>query len=287
VAPLAKIRVVTDSTADIPQSVRERLGIEMVPLKVHFGNEVFLDAVTIQSAEFYKKLMQSEALPTTSQPSPADFLEVYKKVLGEDPETEIISVHLSAALSGTYQSAVMAQSMLDNPERVTVVDSKSASYGFGMYAVEAAKAAREGKSKEECLELIQKLQRETKLYFLVGTLEYLQKGGRIGKASALVGSLLNIKPILTIDADGEVASVEKVRGQKKAMKRIVELLAEDFAGTEVNICIAHADCLELGQELGALVQEHFQVKETEYTSVGPVIGTHAGPGTVAVFMRPA
>ncbi|GIP32963.1 DegV family protein [Paenibacillus sp. J2TS4] len=284
---MSKVRIVTDSTADIPVEDRERLGIEMVPLKVHFGNETYIDAVTIQSQRFYELLAESSALPTTSQPSPVDFLDMYKKILAEEPDAQIISVHLSAAMSGTYQSAVLAKSLLEEQADITIIDSKSASYGFGLLVVAAAEAAQAGKTKEECLELIHHNRENTGLFFLVDTLEFLQKGGRIGKAAAFLGSLLNIKPILSIDDEGEVTSIEKARGQKKAMARIVELLKEGgYADKEVKVIIAHAHSVPAAEELSSLIKSHFQVKHLSYTSIGPVIGTHTGPGTVAVFMLP-
>lgn len=283
---MAKIRIVTDSTSDIPEAVRKEYGIEMVPLKVHFGAETFYDAVTIHPDQFYDKLTSTAALPTTSQPSPADFLEVYK-TLGGEPDTEIISIHLSSALSGTYQSAVLAKSILDGNTNVSVVDSKSASYGIGLLVVEAAKAAKQGKSKDEIVAHIERLRREMRIYFLVGTLEYLQKGGRIGKASALFGSLLNIKPILTLDNDGEVSSVDKVRGSKKAMARIIELLKADYGDRELHMTVAHAKSQEAADEFAELLRANFRISEMTFTDVGPVIGTHAGPGTVAAFARPA
>lgn len=283
---MGKVRIVTDSTSDIPESVRKEYGIEIVPLKVHFGTETFYDSITIQSDEFYNKLTSSPALPTTSQPSPVDFLDIYK-TLTEDPETEVISIHLSSAMSGTYQSAVLAKSLLEDKPNLTIVDSKSASYGIGLLVVEAAKAAKEGKSKDEILELIGKLRRELRIYFLVGTLDYLQKGGRIGKAAAMFGSLLNIKPILTIDDEGEVNSIDKARGHKKAMARIVELMKADFGDKELHLTVAHSQCREAAEEFSTLLQENFNVAKLTYTDIGPVIGTYTGPGTVAAFAIPA
>jgi len=282
---MSKIKFVTDSTADIPAEIRTALGIEMVPLKVHFGEETYLDSVTIQSDEFYRKLAAAPALPTTSQPSPMDFLETYKK-LALEPDVSIISIHLSSTFSGTYQSAMLAKSLLEEKVDITIIDSRTATYGIGLLVVAAAEAARNGSSKEEILELVGRLRAETSLYFLVDTLEYLQKGGRIGKAAAVFGSLLNIKPILSIDEDGEVASVDKVRGQKKAMARIIELLKEKHAGP-VKVTVAHASSPENAEELSALIREHFQVDSLDYTSIGPVIGTHVGGGTIGVFMTPA
>lgn len=285
-----KVRIVTDSTADIPLEVREKYNIEMIPLKVHFGEETYLDAITIHPENFYEKLAQAESLPTTSQPSPVEFLEVYKKLLEEDPEVNIISIHLSAILSGTYQSAVLAKSLLEEQgEQITIIDSKSASYGIGMLVIAAAEAAQQGKNVEQCLEEIYELRNNTELYFLVDTLEYLQKGGRIGRAASLLGSLLSVKPILSLDQNtGEVMSVDKVRGHKKALARIIELLQEKFkADQPVNLTVAHSSAEHYAEEITALMKEHFSIAALSYTTIGPVIGTHTGPGAVAVFVSPA
>ncbi|MDF2814819.1 MAG: hypothetical protein K0Q81_1019 [Paenibacillus sp.] len=285
---MANIRILTDSTADIPESVRKEYGIEMVPLKVHFETETYYDAVTIQAEQFYEKLAASSKLPTTSQPSPVDFLEAYKgseEAVASDEA--VIAITLSAAMSGTYQSAVLAKSLLDEQLDVTVIDSKSASYGIGMLVVAAAKAAQEGKSKTEIVELVQKLRAGTKIYFLVDTLEYLQKGGRIGKASAVLGSLLNIKPILTIDGEGQVAPVDKVRGQKKAIARIIELLKEEFGDSEIVATVAQAKASESAQQFAEQLQGQLNIIHTNFTTIGPVVGTHTGPGALAVFVTRA
>lgn len=284
-----KVKIVTDSTADIPLEVREKYDIEMVPLKVHFGEETYLDSITINTDNFYDKLAEAPALPTTSQPSPVEFLEVYKKILAEDPDTNIISVHLSAILSGTYQSAVLAKSLLEEQgDQITVIDSKSASYGNGMLVVAAAEAALQGKSAEECVEIIYDLRNNTKLYFLVDTLEYLQKGGRIGKAASILGSLLSVKPILSLEqSTGEVMSVDKVRGHKKALARIIELLQQDFkADQPLHLTVAHSQAWHYAEEVTAIMKEHFSIETLSYTSIGPVIGTHTGPGAIAVFVSP-
>ncbi|SEB44588.1 DegV family protein [Paenibacillus sp. GP183] len=283
---MSNIRIVTDSTADIPLSVRKELGIEMVPLKIHFGSETFLDAVTLQSEEFYGKLAAASTLPTTSQPSPVEFLEVYKK-LTEEPDTEIISIHLAASLSGTYQSAVIARSMMEEEQsHVHLFDSRSASYGIGVLAVAAAKAAKEGQSVEQIMELVQRIREKFKIYFLVDTLTYLQKGGRIGKASALIGSLLNIKPILSLDDNGQVVPIDKVRGQKKAMARIIEMMSGDITGKSIHLHVAHANSMETAVQLREMIEAQFEVLSFGYIDLSPVVGTHAGPGTVAAFVLP-
>lgn len=284
---MGNIRIVTDSTADIPLEVRERLNIKIVPLKVHFGNEAFLDTVTISADDFYTRLGMASSLPTTSQPSPVDFMQVYQEILQEDPSSSILSIHLSAALSGTYQSAVLARSLLEDEADadITVIDSKSASYGNGMLVVIAAEMALAGHSKADILTQIERKMAEQRLYFLVDTLEYLQRGGRIGKAAALFGSILNIKPILTVDGEGVVAPVDKVRGSKKAMQRIIELLKRDFSSNDpVVATLAYSFNRQPAEELLALVEANFNVKHASYTTIGAVIGTHVGPGAAAVFM---
>ncbi|WP_028545074.1 DegV family protein [Paenibacillus taiwanensis] len=283
---MAQVRIVTDSTADIPLELRERYGIEMVPLKVHFEQEMYKDAITIEPDQFYDKLVQSSKLPTTSQPSPVEFVDVFKR-LNEEPETSIISIHLSSALSGTYQSAMLASNMMEEEADITVVDSRSASYGFGLFVVEAAKMAQEGRSKDEILEMITRMQQERKLFFLVDSLEFLQKGGRIGKAAAMFGTLLNIKPILSIDPAGEVYAMEKVRGYKKALQRIMELLSSDFAEKPIHLAIGYGQVKESADEVVAALQSQFDIRSVQYTRIGAVVGTHVGPGVVAMFAWPA
>lgn len=283
---MRQVRIVTDSTADLPADKREELGVALVPMKVSFGSETYLDGVDMDPDRFYAKLAGAAQLPTTSQPSPAEFQEVYQRLL-EQEDGPILSIHLSSAFSGTYQSAVLAGSMMEEAADITVFDSKSASIGIGILVNAAAEAAKQGKSKEEILQRITELRKAFRLYFLVDTLEYLQKGGRIGKAAALVGSLLNIKPILSINDDGEVFSVDKVRGQKKAMNRILELLRQELDGQPIHLSMAYSTDRSTAEELEALIRQHFEVKSVQYTHLGPVIGAHVGPGTVAALAAPA
>lgn len=279
------IVILTDSAADIDASLRQSLGIEMVPLKVLFGTESYLDSVTIGTGEFYQRLKQSSVLPTTSQPSPAEFAETYQKIVATyGKDVQIIGIFLSAALSGTYQAALIGQSMLEEPVDMTLIDSKKASFVYGYVVVEAARAVQQGKNKQQVLDLIEQLLHDVRVYFMVDTLEYLQKGGRIGKASALVGSLLNIKPILTLDPSGVVAPIERVRGSKKAVARIIEMLKE-YAQTEpVKVAVVHADVPDTAQTLLEQISSEVQVTESFLAEIGPVIGTHAGPGTIGFMI---
>ncbi|WP_339324187.1 DegV family protein [Paenibacillus sp. FSL W8-0194] len=279
--------IVTDSTADIPEELVNKYDIHVVPLRLMFGEETFEDGVDISAEVFYKRLVQSEQLPTTSQASPADYIEAYQNLMNMFPDSPIISFHISSGLSGTYQSALLAKSMLDDPPSIYVVDSKSASYGFGLLVVHAARLAAEGKTAAEILDAVEQVRRQRKLYFLVDTLEYLQKGGRIGKAAAVIGNLLNIKPILSIDEEGIIYAVEKVRGRKKAISRMIERFQADLGGIRnINVAVGHtADPASADPVLEEL-SRHYNLGEVVLTNVGPVVGTHVGPGTLAVFIWP-
>ncbi|GIO55454.1 DegV family protein [Paenibacillus cineris] len=280
--------IVTDSTADIPEDIAKQHDIHVVPLRLMFGEDTFEDGVDISAEVFYKRLVQSEQLPTTSQASPADYMQVYQEIMNEYPGSPIISFHISSGLSGTYQSATIAKSMLEGDPDITIVDSKSASYGFGLLVVHAARLAAEGKTVEEIVRSVEEVRRQRKLYFLVDTLEYLQKGGRIGKAAAMIGNLLNIKPILSIDEEGIIYAVEKVRGRKKALARILERFREDLGGVQnINVAVGHTADPASAEPVLEDLSRDFRLQEVILTNIGPVVGTHVGPGTLAVFIWPA
>ncbi|CAI6066268.1 Protein DegV [Paenibacillus sp. JJ-100] len=281
-----KVAIVTDSTADIPEDIIRKYGIHVVPLRLLFGEETYADGIDLTSEQFYDKLRQSAVLPTTSQPSPTDFMNVYQSLLEEEPDRSIISIHLSSGMSGTYQSAMLGKSLLERDSDITVIDSKSASYGYGLMVVHAAELAEQGKSAVEIAVAVEAMQNSRKLFFLVDSLEYLQKGGRIGKASAILGTLLNIKPILSIDEEGIIYAVEKVRGHKKAMARIVELFQKDLAGKRVNLAVGHTADLASAEACAEQLKGHFTLNEVIYTNIGAVIGSHVGPGVIAIFMWP-
>ncbi|KXG43707.1 DegV family protein [Tepidibacillus decaturensis] len=281
---MGKVYVVTDSTADIPKELAQSLGITVVPLKVHMQNQTYLDGETITPNVFYEKLKQSDELPTTSQPSPMDFVKTYQK-LANGNEAKIISIHLSAALSGTVQSALLARSMVEEEGiEVAVLDSKKASYSIGIIVVGVAEAVKAGKSFEEAIQIAEELIKDTQVYFLVDSLTYLHKGGRIGRASSLFGSLLNIKPILSLNDQGEVFAIDKVRGRNKATAKIIEMLMDYAKDQKVRVGISHAINLEEAQKLEQLVREKMNVQDFVITEIGPVIGTHVGPGTLAIMM---
>lgn len=282
---MAKVILVTDSTADIPKDLADQLDIHIVPLKVHIGGQTYMDGVTITPSVFFDKLVQSEQFPSTSQPSPIDFEQKYHEIIGKyGKDAQIISVHLSSALSGTFQSANLARNMVGSDFDITVIDSKKAAFLLGTIVVQAAKAAKKGQGKEECIQVVEKMKESQKDYFVVDTLTYLQKGGRIGKAQALIGTLLNVKPILTLNDAGEVIPFDKVRGKKKAVARILEELKQYAHNERVVASVLYATNLPEAEELKNHLQEQFNIEEITLSEVGPVIGAHVGPNVLAVSM---
>jgi DegV family protein with EDD domain len=277
------VKIVTDSTADLPQGLAEELDIAVVPLKVHFGDEEFLDWLDLDSESFFAKLKSSSVMPRTSQPSPADFEAVYKRV-GEDGDT-VISIHISAQLSGTYQSATIAKSMLEGMD-LEVVDSKVTSMALGIVVIEAARAAKAGKNREEILAQVYDQLSRVRVFFGVDTLEYLQKNGRIGKASALLGGLLSVKPLLTL-MDGVIVPKEKVRGKAKLMERLSGVVAEELgADVQGKAVILHGNDLDGALKLKEKLEEAYNFSELIVSSLGAVIGTHTGPGVLGVAILP-
>ncbi|GIP41850.1 hypothetical protein J45TS6_03090 [Paenibacillus sp. J45TS6] len=286
---MSQVFIVTDSTADIPDELVAKYQIHVVPLRVVFDQETYLDGIELSPATFYEKLGNAKVLPSTSQPSPVEFMNVYSQILNDHPGSQIVSIHLSSGMSGTYQSALLGKSMLEDEQtaEITVIDSKSASYGYGLLVVHAAQLAQAGKNAQEIEAAVLRLHQQRKLYFLVDTLEYLQKGGRIGKASAVLGTLLNIKPVLSIDDEGIIYAVEKIRGQKKAMERIIQMFEQDFAGKRINIAVGHTANPASAETFISLIQTRFELGEVVYPNIGAVIGSHVGFGTIAIFVWPA
>jgi DegV family protein with EDD domain len=279
-----KIAIVTDSTSDIPVDIQQKYGVEVIPLNVIFGDKNYKDGVTIKSKEFFEMLPTAAHHPSTSQPSPGEFVDLYEKVLkGFD---SIISIHISSKLSGTCQSAVMASEILSSAD-ITVVDSRTASLGCGMAVIAAAKARNEGASKEEIVALAESVASKQILFITVETLEWLQRNGRIGKASALLGSLLNLRPILKIE-DGAVAPHAKIRGKmSKVLDGVVEAAGEYVPhGSKVRIALVHGNVPERAEILANQFKSVYQVEEVFYNEIGPVIGVHVGPGAVGAIVVP-
>jgi DegV family protein with EDD domain len=275
----ANTAIVLDSTADFPEANERFANWRMVPLYVRFGDESRRDYVEIGPQEFYARLRTVTELPTTSQPTPGDFLAVYEEIA---EYKRIYSLQISAKLSGTFQSARSAAGELG--DTVRVVDTGTASAAIAMLGFAIQRRLERGTSDEEIDELVERYKRDAGLLFTVDTLEFLQKGGRIGKAAAFAGNLLHIKPILSI-RDGEVLPVKRVRGNQKAVQEFARAFEAGTRDTpNLHVGIAHADAPEREQALRALVADlRPQAQIDVATTLGAVVGTHAGPGTVGFF----
>ena len=275
----ANTAIVVDSTADFPEAQERFPNWRMVPLYVRFGDQSYRDYVELGPEAFYARLRTADKLPTTSQPTPGDFLTAYEQLEGYE---RIYSLHISAKLSGTYESARTAASELG--DRVRMVDTETASAAITMLGLAIQRRLERGTTDEEVAALVDRYKDDHRLLFTVDTLEFLAKGGRIGRAAKFAGQMLHIKPILTID-DGEVLPLKRVRGNQKAMQEFVSQFTEgstDDSGLRVGI--AHADAPERAEALVKMVRDVRPQAEIEtVTTLGAVVGTHAGPGTVGFF----
>ena len=272
--------IVLDSTADFPDAPARFPNMRVVPLYVRFGEESFRDYVDLGPEAFYDRLREAPELPTTSQPTPQDFLSAYAELGAYE---RILSLHIASNLSGTYASAGLAAEELGG-DRVRLLDSRTASAAIAMLALAIQRRLERGTTDEEIEQLVARYAGDSHLLFTVDTLEFLAKGGRIGRARALAGQLLHVKPVLTID-DGEVVPLTRVRGWQKAMAEFSKQFAESTAdATGLRVGIAHAQAPERVAALEKLVRDVRPQAEIEHvTTLGAVVGTHAGPGTVGLF----
>ena len=272
--------IVLDSTADLPDAAERFPNWRVVPLYVRFGDESLRDGVDIDPSEFYARLRGSSVFPTTSQPTPGDFLACYGELAAFE---RIFSLHVSARVSGTFASAETAAVDLGDG-RVRPIDTETASASIAMLASAIQRRLEQGTTDEEIDALVERYLRERGLLFTVDTLEFLQRGGRIGKAAAFAGTLLQVKPILSI-RDGEVEPVKRVRGERKAFAELAATLeTETKDDPAYRLAVAHAAAPERAAELEALVRERRPQAELELVvTLGAVIGAHAGPGTLALF----
>jgi len=270
--------IVVDSTADFPDAPSRFSNWRVVPLYVSFGDTSYRDYVELSPDEFYARLRSAPELPTTSQPTPGDFLATYEELAEYE---RIYSLHLSSAVSGTFQSATMAA--VDVGDKVRTVDTESASAAIVMLGLAIQRRLDRGTTDDEIDALIQRFHEKAGLIFTVDTLEFLRRGGRIGRASAWAGELLHVKPILTIER--EVIPLKRVRGNRKAMQEFVsEFTTHSEDRPSLKVGIAHADAPERAEQLRKMVRAERPHAEVEIvTTLGAVVGTHAGPGTVGLF----
>jgi DegV family protein with EDD domain len=270
------VRVVSDSACDLPPALCEELGIEIVPLTIRFGADELVDRVELTTAAFWERLARSTVLPETAAPSVGAFESTFRN-LHESGADGIVCINLSSRMSATMQSAQIAAKTLDGVCPVTVIDSKSASMGIGMLCLEAVRLAREGADLDTVVTAVKAAREHAGLLFTVDTLEYLRKGGRIGGAQALLGSMLSIKPVITMK-DGAVEPVGKVRTRSKALRFVVD----HVKGRPVeSLCVLHAQAPDV-EEFVAMLEPIVPTAEIVVGEIGPVVGVHTGPATIGV-----
>jgi DegV family protein with EDD domain len=276
-----KVAIVTDSTAYLPQDCIKQYNISITPLSVIWGEEVHQDGVDITPVEFYTRLKASKTMPTTSQVTPAVMINTFQPLLEQG--YDILGVFISSKISGTVQSAIQAREMISGAgNKIAIVDSLATTMAMGWPVLTAARAAQAGEGLTECEKIAVHACASSGVLFVVETLEFLRRGGRISGAQALAGTMLNIKPILELQ-DGKIESIEKVRTKSKATQRMIELAAERVnSRAPVRIAVTHANAEADALSLLETAKKHFDPIETLISPLSPVIGTHAGPGTLAL-----
>ena len=276
------VKIVTDSLSDITSDIAQGLGITVVPLTVFFGQESFLDRVTITTDEFYYKLTHDATWPTTTQPPPGVFADIYNKLAEETDE--ILAITLSSKLSGTYESALNAKSLVEKECRIEVIDSLTVAMGLGLIGISAAKAAQAGASLDEVADLVHRAMLQSHLVAYFDTLKYLAKGGRIGKAQGLLGAMLSIKPILTVK-DGEMSPLTRLRSRAAGMDYLYNFVA-GFSHIE-ELAVEHATTPDDADRLVERLSSVFPKERIYRSTVSPVLGTYGGPGAMAVSVLEA
>jgi DegV family protein with EDD domain len=280
---MAKVMVVTDSTANIPAELLSSVPLRIIPLQLIWGAQILSDGIDIQPTEFYKRLSNTEVLPTTSQATPEEFKQVYAGLLDEG--YDILSIHISSKLSGTLDSAIQAKRTFPE-KRIALVDSLSTSMAMGFQVLAAARVAALGGSLRDCLTVAEKAKQQTGVYFALNTLEFLQRGGRIGGAAAFLGTALNLKPLLEL-RDGQIESIDRVRTFSKTLERLLDLVSvrlENDPGP-VRLCAIHGNALSEANQLLDTAITRFDstlISETLISDISPVIGAHAGPGALGL-----
>jgi len=274
------IKIVTDSTADLPAQLVQELGITVVPLYVRFGEEVYRERVDITEDEFYQRLLRDPVHPSTIQPTPQDFVDVYQKLSSE--ADGIVSIHISGKLSGTCNSALQGKKMIEKGCPIEVVDSQSITMGLGLIDIVAATAAKAGEGLQQVVEEAKQAIPNTRVLGLLDTLKYLLLGGRIGKAKALLGSILNVKPMIALK-DGEVVPAGQARTRTKGIQRLFDFV-KDTSNIQ-DLAILHSTTPDEAQTLAERVDPIFTKERIKFVRLGTTLGVHGGPGFLAVAIR--
>jgi len=278
-----RIKIITDSVSDIPKDIAQALDITVLPLSVHFGGISYKDGIDLTTDEFFDKLSKCDRLPTTSQVNPGEFRSAFEEHLQD--YDHLICITMSEIMSGTYKAANSAKELIGT-ERIDIFDSKAISFGFGLVVIEAARSVQKGDTLDQVRESIQYNIENLENLFIVDTLEYLKKGGRLSTAEAFVGNVLKIKPVITIN-NGKLESIDKIRGRKRVINYFIDYLNEnEYDLTDKTVGLFHAVNHEYLQKLIVEIKEKFDVKEIIQSEVGTVVGTHSGPGCLAmVFIK--
>jgi DegV family protein with EDD domain len=278
---MSSVAIVTDSTAYLPNDLLKKYSIATVPLILIWGDQTYEDGVTLMPDEFYRRLPDAKVMPTTSQATIPSMQKAFSTFI--DQGYDVLGIFLSSKLSGTVQSAMQAREMMGTAaEKIAIVDSLATTMAMGWPVLTAARAAEAGQNLAECIKIAEHARDQTGVLFVVETLEFLRRGGRIGGAQALLGTALNIKPILELQ-DGRIESVEKIRTKGKALERMLDLAEEKMAGrTPVRLATVHANAEQAALDLLETAKARFNPVESIHSILSPVIGAHAGPGTVAL-----
>jgi len=277
------VAVVTDSTADLPTALVESIGLRVVPLSVTFGDESLIAGVTLSREDFYARLTETDRIPTTSQPAPVWFEEAYADCV-DDGKDAIVSIHCSSALSGTVGLARDRGARMPIP--VEVIDSRLVGGALGLAALAAHRVAEDGGSVEAVVAAAERVRRAARSLIVVDSLDHLKRGGRVTGAQAALGTAMRVKPLLHLTAEGRVEVLERTRTWSRALDRVTELAAEAAAGASVDMVVVHAVAPDRADELTERLSARLDVRERHHTLIGPIVGTHVGPGAVGVAVVP-
>ncbi|HZW82446.1 MAG TPA: DegV family protein [Candidatus Deferrimicrobium sp.] len=281
---MGKVKILVDSSADIPSEIAQTLGIGIIPMPVNIGERSYLEGVDLKVESFYNSFKEFAELPKTSQPNLQDVVNFYREA--GSGGNSVIAVHLSSGLSGTVQTANLVKDMLKDEVEIAVIDSLGASLGAGMMAINAAEQAAKGVSFDEIITSLEQDRVKMRYIFTLDTLEYLIKGGRVSKVSGMVGTLLDIKPLLHITQQGKIEAYGKVRGRRASLRKLAEQISSEIKHPETQVIgISHSMCLEDAQILAEEIRAKIAIKDILFSTIGCTVGSHTGPGCVALFYR--
>lgn len=277
-------KVLVDSSSDLPKDKAASAGIITVPMPVTVDGKTYLEGIDLQTDDFYAQFDSFKELPKTSQPNLNTLLECYEQVLAEG--NEVVAIHLSSGLSSTVSTARMVREMTSAPERVHVIDSLGASFGYGLLALSAGEIIQSASSWQEAEEKILECRQSMRYIFTLDTLEYLVKGGRVSKSAGFIGGLLDVKPVLHITSEGYIEPFAKVRTRRGAIRKLVDIMEQEIQHPEEQIIgISHSACLNEANILAQEIRDRLKVKDIWISKIGCVVGSHTGPGTLALFYR--